>query len=247
MLRELLHCAQFVQSHALSFFHLSAPDLLLGMDSDPARRNVLGADRAASGTGARRHRAAQVRAAGDRRAGAGAHPSFVDGAGRSERAARPGSTRHAFWRGLPAAKAIVAAHARRFSKAWWTGSGKRSRISATRPRCTRAWWTRKAACSFTTASCVSRTRRAISSADQIRPQDYAAIYRRRRRCATTYLKAPYYKPLGYPEGVYRVGPLARLNVADRCGTPAGGRGVRRIPSAVRALWCRARSTITMRG
>jgi len=30
-LRELIHCAQFVQSHALSFFHLSAPDLLLGM------------------------------------------------------------------------------------------------------------------------------------------------------------------------------------------------------------------------
>src|SRR5664279_1890736 len=31
-LRELLHCAQFVQSHALSFFYLSAPDLLLGLD-----------------------------------------------------------------------------------------------------------------------------------------------------------------------------------------------------------------------
>ena len=25
--------------------------------------------------------------------------------------------------------------------------------------------------------------------------------------------------MGYPEGIYRVGPLARLNVADRCGTP----------------------------
>jgi NAD-reducing hydrogenase large subunit len=41
-LRELLHCAQFVQSHALSFFHLSAPDLLLGIDYDPAKRNVAG-------------------------------------------------------------------------------------------------------------------------------------------------------------------------------------------------------------
>jgi NAD-reducing hydrogenase large subunit len=40
--RELVHMAQFVQSHALSFFHLSAPDLLLGMDSDPAKRNVAG-------------------------------------------------------------------------------------------------------------------------------------------------------------------------------------------------------------
>ncbi len=41
-LRELVHFAQIVQSHALSFFYLSAPDFLLGMDSDPASRNVLG-------------------------------------------------------------------------------------------------------------------------------------------------------------------------------------------------------------
>jgi len=36
----------------------------------------------------------------------------------------------------------------------------------------------------------------------------------------SYLKAPYFKPLGFPEGIYRVGPLARLNVATHCGTPA---------------------------
>jgi NAD-reducing hydrogenase large subunit len=41
-LREIMHCGQVIQSHALSFFHLSAPDLLLGFDSDPARRNVIG-------------------------------------------------------------------------------------------------------------------------------------------------------------------------------------------------------------
>jgi NAD-reducing hydrogenase large subunit len=34
----------------------------------------------------------------------------------------------------------------------------------------------------------------------------------------SYLKSAYYKPKGYPEGIYRVGPLARLNVSDRCGT-----------------------------
>src|SRR5262249_33137575 len=28
----------------------------------------------------------------------------------------------------------------------------------------------------------------------------------------SFLKSPYYKPLGYPDGLYRVGPLARLNV-----------------------------------
>ncbi len=42
LLREIIHCAQIVQSHALSFFYLSAPDLLLGMDHDPATRNVAG-------------------------------------------------------------------------------------------------------------------------------------------------------------------------------------------------------------
>src|SRR5690242_1922245 len=41
-LRELVHFAQIVQSHALSFFYLSSPDLLLGMDANPASRNVLG-------------------------------------------------------------------------------------------------------------------------------------------------------------------------------------------------------------
>jgi NAD-reducing hydrogenase large subunit len=35
----------------------------------------------------------------------------------------------------------------------------------------------------------------------------------------SYLKAPYYKPIGYPQGIYRVGPLGRLNACDRCGTP----------------------------
>jgi len=34
----------------------------------------------------------------------------------------------------------------------------------------------------------------------------------------SYLKSTYYKPPGYPDGMYRVGPLARLNLAKRCGT-----------------------------
>ena len=37
-----MNLAQIVQSHALSFFHLSSPDLLLGIDSDPATRNIFG-------------------------------------------------------------------------------------------------------------------------------------------------------------------------------------------------------------
>ena len=41
-LRRLMNLGQIVQSHALSFFHLSSPDLILGFDSDPARRNLFG-------------------------------------------------------------------------------------------------------------------------------------------------------------------------------------------------------------
>ncbi len=41
-LRRLMHYGQMVQSHALHFFHLASPDLLLGFDSDLTRRNIMG-------------------------------------------------------------------------------------------------------------------------------------------------------------------------------------------------------------
>ena len=41
-LRQVMNLGQLIQSHALSFFHLSSPDLLLGMDADPAQRNIFG-------------------------------------------------------------------------------------------------------------------------------------------------------------------------------------------------------------
>jgi NAD-reducing hydrogenase large subunit len=41
-LRTILSLAQLILSHSLSFFHLSAPDIVLGLDSDPAERNIVG-------------------------------------------------------------------------------------------------------------------------------------------------------------------------------------------------------------
>ena len=41
-LRSLLSLSQLILSHSLSFFHLSLPDILLGLDSDPAERNIVG-------------------------------------------------------------------------------------------------------------------------------------------------------------------------------------------------------------
>jgi NAD-reducing hydrogenase large subunit len=44
----------------------------------------------------------------------------------------------------------------------------------------------------------------------------------------TYLKSAYWKDLGYPGGVYRVGPLARVNVADQMGTPLADEALERF-------------------
>jgi NAD-reducing hydrogenase large subunit len=62
-------------------------------------------------------------------------------------------------------------------------------------------------------------------ADQVRPEDYAA-HIGEAAMADSYLKAPYYKPVGHPEGIYRVGRLACLNAADRCGTPEADKAPR---------------------
>ena len=63
-----------------------------------------------------------------------------------------------------------------------------------------------------------RRRRRRRSTTAIDPHDYAE-YIGEAVEPWSYLKSTYWKPLGYPEGIYRVGPLARLNVADTLGTP----------------------------
>jgi len=42
MLRQLLNAGSFIHSHAVHFFALAGPDLLLGLNSPPARRNLIG-------------------------------------------------------------------------------------------------------------------------------------------------------------------------------------------------------------
>jgi len=55
-------------------------------------------------------------------------------------------------------------------------------------------------------------------ADHLRAEDYPH-YMGEVAEDDSYLKSAYYKPLGYPDGIYRVGPLARLNLVTNCGTP----------------------------
>jgi NAD-reducing hydrogenase large subunit len=55
-------------------------------------------------------------------------------------------------------------------------------------------------------------------ADQVAHRDYAEHIGEAVE-DFSYLKFPYYKPRGYPDGLYRVGPLARLNNCQSMGTP----------------------------
>jgi NAD-reducing hydrogenase large subunit len=64
-----------------------------------------------------------------------------------------------------------------------------------------------------------------ATAAEIDPAEYAN-YIGEASLSDSYLKAPYFKPIGYPAGIYRVGPLARLNVADCCGTPDADKELR---------------------
>ena len=41
-LRRIMNLGQIIQSHALSFFHLSSPDFIIGWDADPKVRNIVG-------------------------------------------------------------------------------------------------------------------------------------------------------------------------------------------------------------
>ena len=215
-LRELVHCAQFVQSHALSFFHLSAPDLLLGMDSDPARRNVGGLleehpDALKDGIALRKFGQQVI----ERLAGERVHPSWTVPGGVN--AKLDPHVRQKTLAELPAAIAIV----ERTLDLW-------KRTVDSFPAEIEAF------SNFPTMYCglvgpdgslrlYDGNLRFIGAdgtiiADQVRPTDYAD-YIGEATLPDSYLKAPYYKPVGYPDGIYRVGPLARLNVADRCGTP----------------------------
>jgi len=215
-LRELLHCAQYVQSHALSFFHLSAPDLLLGMDYDPARRNVAGLleenpDALRDGIALRKFGQTVI----ERLAKERVHPSWTVPGGVNN--PMDPQAREKTLAELPAAVAIVKrtldlwrktvnrfpAEIESFSNfptmyAGLVGPDGSLRLYDGNLRF------------------VGPEGRMV--ADQVHPSDYAA-HIGEAALADSYLKAPYYKPAGYPQGIYRVGPLARLNVADRCGTP----------------------------
>jgi NAD-reducing hydrogenase large subunit len=216
LLRDLVHCAQIVQSHALSFFYLSSPDLLLGMDSDPAKRNVAGViekhpEIARDGIELRKFGQKAIEGLAKERV----HPSWVVPGGVN--APLDPEVRGRILAGLPQAHAITE---RTLTLLKSAVDKFQEEIDYFGSAPTMYAGLVDTAGNLRLYDGRLRFRAADGTIvqDQVAPEDYAT-YIAEASQRDSYLKAPYYLPQGYPQGVYRVGPLARLNAVDRCGTP----------------------------
>ncbi|MGE5607708.1 MAG: Ni/Fe hydrogenase subunit alpha [Bacillota bacterium] len=225
-LRRLLNMAQFTQSHALHFFHLASPDLLLGMDADPAHRNIFGVikqhpDLARDGV--------RLRQIGQQiieiLAGKRIHPAWVVPGGVSAPLTEQGRERILSM--IPDAFAII-----RRTLDWYKIAFEQHRDEIRTfgnfPSMFMGLVTPQEAGEHNAMlehydgvlRFVDESGNIV--ADQIDPAKYSD-YIGEAVEPWSYLKWPYFKPKGYPDGMYRVGPLARLNIIDRCGTPEADR------------------------
>jgi NAD-reducing hydrogenase large subunit len=215
-LRELLHCAQFVQSHALSFFYLSSPDLLLGMDSDPAKRNVVGViekfpELARLGIELRKFGLQIIEGLALERV----HPSWVVPGGVN--APMSPQLRERIQSEMPG---IMAGAERTISFFKGAIGSFQEEIDyfGSAPTMYAGMVGRKGNLQLYDGTLRFRDAAGAIVKDEIPAEEYSD-YIGEASLRDSYLKAPYYKPIGYPQGIYRVGPLARLNACDQCGTP----------------------------
>jgi NAD-reducing hydrogenase large subunit len=221
-LRRIMNLAQIVQSHALSFFHLSSPDLLFGMDGDPAKRNILGViavhpQLAKDGIALRKFGQEIIAILGGKRI----HPAWAVPGGVSEPLTE--EKRDRILSLVPEALTLIER-----TLFWFKGVLEQFRdeilIFGNFPTMFMALVTHHqsndqnallehydGALRIVDASGSI----VLDAVDPTKYQEYLAEAVE----PSSYLKSPYFRPAGYPEGIYRVGPLARLNIIDRCGTP----------------------------
>jgi NAD-reducing hydrogenase large subunit len=215
-LRRILNLAQVVQSHALSFFYLASPDLLLGMDADPAKRNIFGvleANPQLARDGVRLRQFGQQII--EWLAGERIHPSWVVPGGVNEGLSE--ERRDRMLAGIPEALAIG-----QRTLDWFKNEIERFREEirtfANFPTLFMGLTGEGGALEFYDGKLRFMDAGGHMIADGVDPARYAE-YLGEMVNPWSYLKTAYYKPLGYPGGLYRVGPLARLNLIDSCGTP----------------------------
>ncbi len=220
-LRRVVNLGQIIQSHALSFFHLSSPDMLLGWDHDPATRNVFGLMSAEPELA---RRGIRLRGFGqgviEAIAGRKVHsPGIVPG-GIADPLTE--ETRAQMLAGLDEAQQTAEDSLGIFismldkleREVQNFGLFPSLHLGLANEQGT--WENYDGHLRFVDSE-------GNVVADNINPADYREYIGEATR-RDSYLKSPYFKPLVGPgedvnNGIYRVGPLARLNVCETMGAP----------------------------
>jgi NAD-reducing hydrogenase large subunit len=216
-LRRLMHMGQLIQSHALNFYHLSSPDLILGMDSDPAVRNIFGIiakdpDLARQGIRLRKF----------------GQEIIANVAGKRIHSAEwimPGGAKWPLTKeradylkeGLPEAEES-AVNTLNLFKGMLGQFGDEVENFGNFPSYYMGLVTADGALELYdgTLTIVDNSGTAVGQC--VDPTTYQEFIGEAVE-PWSYMKFPYFKAVGYPQGAYRVGPLARLNVASHCDTP----------------------------
>ncbi|MBN1247340.1 MAG: Ni/Fe hydrogenase subunit alpha [Anaerolineae bacterium] len=214
-LRDLMHMGQMIQSHGMHFFELAGPDFILGWDADPKIRHVGGiiaanADLAIKAVKLRAFGQEIIKKLGERRV----HPIFGVPGG----VTKPLLPEDREW-----ILSVIDDHIATtqvgidFFKDWVMGHADMVNEFAVFPSAYMGLVQDDGALELYdgTLRMVDKEGKLLEEFDPTKYLDYISEHVN----MYTYLKAPYYKKWGYPEGVYRVGPLGRLNTASHISTP----------------------------
>jgi NAD-reducing hydrogenase large subunit len=215
-LRKILNLAQLVQSHALSFFYLSSPDLLLGMDAPAEERSILHIAHSHPSTAAD---GVALRQFGQRiielLAGRRIHPGWTVPGGVNEPLSS--EKRDQILGMIPPAVGAI-----QRTLTWFKASIEKFsaeiEVFANFPTLFMGLVDEHGLAEYYDGALRIIDSEGNIIAGELDPAHYADFIGEAVE-PYTYMKFPYYKPLGYPGGTYRVGPLARLNLADHCDTP----------------------------
>jgi NAD-reducing hydrogenase large subunit len=214
-LRRMLNLAQMVQSHALSFFYLSSPDLLLGMESDPKLRNIIGVAAAKpelgrAGVALRRFGQSIIELLGDKRI----HPGWVVPGGVTE--PLEAVKRDKILAMIPEAYANIGLALGAYKQIADTFKAEIA-VFANFPSNYMSLIGEDESIEFTDGALRLIDPAGSTVEDGMTATRFTEVIGEAVE-NYSYTKFAYYKPLGYPEGSYRVGPLARLNIVKSMGT-----------------------------
>ncbi len=218
-LRRLMNWGQIVQSHALSFFHLSGPDLTLGMESEPGQRNIAGLaalnpEFARDGIRLRQYGQDIIRLLG----GKSIHPAWcVPGGVREPLSVEK---RDEMLRRLPEAFEIIERALKLYKNEIVAKHRREYDVYGNFPSLFIGLVSHQGGLEHYDGNLRVMDSDGMVLEPGLAPKRFREIIAEAVE-PWTYLKMPYYKPYGYEgyAGMYRVGPLARVNLCDFAGTP----------------------------